>query len=178
MRKDGVSQAKSSFLGIVKDTSFIMSKIMTNDTLLKLIYYNSRDWDKQPCLSAAQKKELIENKQISNIPRIAVDREKKTYVRVSFDDFMPNATNPYFRDSVVEIKIICHFDDWDLDNYDLRPYRIAGEIDAMLDGQHLSGIGKLAFINATQDIYDSEYGGLTLQYLAIRGAEDELNPLV
>jgi hypothetical protein len=48
----------------------------------------------------------------------------------------------------------------------------------MLDGDHLTGIGELTFIGANQDIYDNEYGGLTLRYLAIRGTEDEVNSLV
>jgi hypothetical protein len=29
---------------------------------------------------------------------------------------------------------MCHFSDWDLGNFELRPYRIAGELDSMLDG--------------------------------------------
>ena len=61
-------------------------------------------------------------------------KDKKNYLRITFDDFTPNATNTFYRDHVLEIKIICHFDDWDLDNFELRPYRIAGEIDSMLDG--------------------------------------------
>jgi hypothetical protein len=55
-------------------------------------------------------------------------------VRITYDSFTPNASNPYYRDHVVEIKIICHFANWDLGDYELRPYRIAGEIDSMLDG--------------------------------------------
>jgi len=60
---------------------------------------------------------------------------------------------------------------------DLRPYRIAGEIDSMLDGARLSGIGQLLFIDADQDVYDREFGGVTLRYLAVRGHEDDVNPL-
>ena len=178
MRKDGVTFPKSSFLGMVKDTSLIMNKILSNKNLLKLIYYTTADWEKQPDLNGEEIKSLLSNKQISNVPKIEVDAEKMNYIRISFDDFTPNATNDFYRDSMVEIKIICHFEDWDLGDFELRPYRIAGEIDAMLNGQHLTGIGELTFIGANQDIYDNEYGGLTLRYLAIRGTEDEVNPLV
>ena len=178
MRKDGVTFSKSSFLGIAKDTSLIMNRILSNRKLLKLIYHTSRNWEKEPDLNSEQIKSLFDNKQISNIPKIEVDKEKMNYIRITFDDFTPNMTNPFYRDSVIEIKIICHFEDWDLDNFELRPYRIAGEIDSMLDGTHLTGIGELSFIGANQDVYDNEYGGLTLRYLAIRGTEDKANPLV
>jgi len=120
---------------------------------------------------------MFENGQISNIPKIKIDKDDKTYLRVTFDSFTPNAENTFYRDHIVEIKIICHFDNWNLGNYELRPYRIAGEIDAMLDGEHLTGIGLLNFMSANQDVYDSEFGGVTLQYLAIRGDEDRKHPL-
>ena len=121
MRKDGVTFPKSSFLGMVKDTSLIMNKILSNKNLLKLIYYTTADWEKQPDLNGEEIKSLLSNKQISNVPKIEVDAERMNYIRISFDDFTPNATNDFYRDSMVEIKIICHFVDWDLGDFELRP---------------------------------------------------------
>lgn len=180
MKKNTYEFPKSSFLGMAKDTSLIINKIIGNKKVLRLIYYNSPDcldWGSDKDLTSEQIKELFETRQISHIPQVQIDKEKKSYLRVTFDDFTPNMTNPFYRDHIVEIKIICHFDDWSLKDFELRPYRIAGEIDSMLDGQHLTGIGELNFLGASQDIYDNEYGGITLRYLAIRGHEDEVNPL-
>lgn len=162
---------------MAKDTSLIMQKILSNKRVLRLLYYTSPDCleKTKSDLTSEQIKEMFTSKQISNVPKVKIDADKKTYLRVTFDSFTPNGTNTFYRDHIVEIKIICHFDDWDLKDFELRPYRIAGEIDAMLDKQHLTGIGELTFISADQDIYDEEYGGVTLRYLAIRGHEDE-NP--
>ena len=102
---------------------------------------------------------------------------KRNYLRITFDSFTQNATNDFYRDHVVEVRIVCHFDTWNLLDFDQRPYRLAGEIDAMLANQRLSGIGLLTFLGADQDVYNIEYGGLTLRYLAIRGEEDRKNPL-
>lgn len=165
---------------MAKDTSLIIEKILSNKKVLRLLYYTSPDclkWKSDKDLTSAQIKELFETKQISNVPKVKIDKDKRTYLRVTFDSFTPNATNTFYRDHIVEIKIICHFDDWDLNDFELRPYRIAGEIDSMLDGQHLTGIGELNFLGADQNIYDEEYGGVTLRYLAIRGHEDDINPL-
>lgn len=171
--------SKSSFLGMAKDTSLIMNKILDNKTVLRLLYYNDPDiLEKKKEVTSAQVKEMFDTKQISNIPKVKVDKEKKSYLRVTFDSFTPNTENTFYRDHIVEIKIICHFDDWGLTNYELRPYRIAGEIDSLLNAKHLTGIGELTFLGADQDIYDDEYGGVTLRYLAIRGNEDKVRPLV
>ena len=177
MKKDFYEFPKSSFLGMSKDTALIMDKILGNKQVLKLLYYNTPNWKQQPDLTSAQIKELFKKQIISNIPKIQVNQEKQSYLRIAYDSFTPNQTNPVYRDHLVEIKIICHFEDWDLNDFELRPYRIAGELDSMLDGQHLTGIGELTFIGADQDVYDDEYGGITLRYLAIRGNEDKVNPL-
>lgn len=168
---------KSSFLGMSKDTSLIVDKILSNENVLKLLYYTSKDWSEKPNLTKEQIKSLFDNKQIDTIPKLLIDPEKYNYLRITFDAFTPNATNTFYRDHIVEIKLVCHFDNWHLDGYELRPYRLAGEIDAMLDQQKLTGIGELNFIGADQDIYDNEFAGVTLRYLAIRGHEDDINPL-
>lgn len=178
MKKNQYEYPKSSFLGMAKDTSLIINKILSNKNVLKLLYYTTADWQSKPDLTSAQLKSLFENKQISNIPKVEVDREKMNYLRITYDAFTPNSTNTFYRDHIVEIKIICHFEDWDINDFELRPYRIAGELDSMLAGQHLTGIGQLEFIGADQDVYDDEFGGVTLRYLAIRGNEDKVGELV
>lgn len=177
MKKNQYEYPKSSFLGMAKDTSLIINKILSNKLVLKLLYYTTADWQSKPDLTSEQIKSLFENKQISNIPKVIVDKEKANYLRITYDAFTPNATNTFYRDHIIEIKIICHFEDWDINDFELRPYRIAGELDSMLDGQHLTGIGQLTFIGADQDVYDDEFGGVTLRYLAIRGNEDKVGEL-
>lgn len=62
----------------------------------------------------------------------------------------------------------------------LRPYRIAAEIDSMFDKKHLTGIGVLQFLGASQIVLNDEFAGLTLMYSAIHGEEDKKkqpNPL-
>lgn len=180
MKHQSYQYPKSSFLGMAKDTSLIMEKILSNKKVLRLLYYTSPDclkWGPDKDLTPAQIKELFANKQISNVPNITVDKDFQSYLRVTFDAFTPNQSNTFYRDHIVCIKIVCHISNWNLGDFELRPYRIAGEIDAMLQGQHLTGIGLLEFLSADQNIYDNEYAGVTLRYLAIRGNEDKVHPL-
>jgi hypothetical protein len=97
-----------------------------------------------------------------------------SYVIISFDNFTPSG-NPEFRDNIISFDIICHFDQWQLKDFQLRPYRIAAEIDTMFNDKRLTGIGKLNFLGANQLILNDEFAGISLMYAATHGEEDKKN---
>lgn len=177
MKKDTYIYPKSSLLGMPKDAALIMDRITSNQNVLKLLYYSSRDWKDKPDVTGPMLKEMFETKQISSVPKIKIDKPEKTYLRLIYGSVVRNATNPKYRDNTFGIDIICHYDNWDLGNFEERPYRIAGEIDSMLDKIHLTGIGELEFVSVVPYIYDEEFAGVTLTYLAVRGHEDQVNPI-
>ena len=172
MKVNTYTYPKSSFLSMEKDMEIITSKMMKNERLKKLLYYNTKDCLNRPDLTDEQNIELF-GKNIKLVPKLYVDGSVQNYIIVSFDNFTKNATNPEFRDNIIEFDIICHFDQWQLKDFQLRPYRIAAEIDSVFDGQHLTGIGELEFLGANQMILTDEYAGLCLMYAAIHGEEDK-----
>lgn len=177
MRRQIIKPPKSSFLGIPKDMSIIIDRILSNQNVLKLLEYNVKDWQSQPDVTGEQIKRMFDTEQISNIPRIKIDKERKTYLRLTMGTTIPNAKNPHYRDNTFGIDIISHYDDWNIGNFDTRPLRIAGEIDSMLDETHLTGIGVLHFVNQSPTIYNNEYAGVSLTYLAVRGDDDKVQPV-
>ena len=106
------------------------------------------------------------------VPKVPVDESVVNYVIINFDNFTPNRTNPEFRDNLITFDILCNFDNWRLQDFQLRPYRIAAEIDTMFEGRKLTGIGKLEFMGASQLIINEKIGGISLIYQAIHGGED------
>ena len=58
-------------------------------------------------------------------------------------------------------------------DFELRPIKIAAEIDSMFNGKHLTGIGNLEFIGAAQTVLTDEYAAICLIYQAIHGEEDK-----
>ena len=84
---------------------------------------------------------------IKIVPKLYIDGSVLNYILINFDNFTPSE-NPEFRDNTIEFDIICHFDQWKLKDFQLRPYRIAAELDSMLDKKHLTGIGQINFIGA------------------------------
>ena len=163
---------KSSFLSLEKDMEIITSTMMKNERLKKLLYYNTKNCMDKPKLTEQQNIELF-GKNIKLVPKLYVDGSVQNYIIVSFDNFTKNATNPEFRDNIIEFDIICHFDQWQLQDFALRPYKIAAEIDSMFNNKHLTGIGELQFLGANQMILTDEYAGLCLMYQAIHGEEDK-----
>ena len=171
MKIDGLNIPKSSFLSMEKDTGIIIDKMFKNERLKRLLYYNSRDALRKPNITEDQSLELI-NKNIKIVPKLYVDGSVLSYIIINFDKFIPSE-NPEFRDNIIEFDIICHFDQWQLEDFALRPYKIAAEIDSMFNNTHLTGIGELQFIGATQTVLTDEFAGLCLLYEATLGGEDK-----
>ena len=172
MKIEGFVRPKSSFLNVEKDMGIITSEMLKNERLKKLLYYTTADALKRPNLTQEESQGLFPTN-IKMVPKLYVDGSVLNYIIVSFDNFIPNRTNPEFRDNVIEFDIICHFDQWQMDDFKLRPYRIAAEIDSMFDKTHLTGIGLLEFAGGSQIILTDEYAGFCLLYRAVHGEEDK-----
>ena len=164
---------RSSFLSTEKDMSILVDLFLKNERLKKLLYYTTKDCLSQPNVSDKETSKMF-GKNIKIVPKLYVDGSVLNYIIISFDNFTPSG-NPEFRDNIVEFDIICHFDQWNLKDFQLRPYKIAAEIDSMIDGKSLTGIGELEFLGGNQMILTDEYAGLCLMYRAVHGGEDKRN---
>lgn len=172
------SLPKSSFLSVDKDMAILVEHFLKNDRLLKLLFYDTPNALAQQSLTQEQKQSML-NRQIKIIPKLKVDQPEFCYVVISFDNFVANTTNPEFRDNIISFDIICHFDQWSLGDYALRPYKIAAEIDSMFNNKKLTGIGTIHFLGANQIILSDELAGVALMYNTIHGykGEDSYSPL-
>ena len=171
MRIDGYHIPKSSFLSMEKDTGIIINEMLKNNRLKKLLYYTTNDAMEKPNLTEDQSLSLL-GTNIKIVPKLYVDGSVLNYILINFDNFIPSE-NPEFRDNTIQFDIICHFDQWNLKDYALRPYKIAGEIDSMFNLKKLTGIGYLEFMGATQIVLTDEFAGLCLMYRTVHGGEDE-----
>lgn len=164
-------QPKSSFLSTEKDLNLIISAMLKNERLKRLLHYTTRDALDRNNLTEDETLSLF-GKNIKLVPKLTVDGSVLNYIIISFDNFTPSG-NPEFRDNIIEFDIICHFDQWQLQDFALRPYKIAAEIDSMFNGKHLTGIGELNFLGANQIILTDEFAGICLMYSAVHGEEDK-----
>lgn len=179
---------KSSFLSCEKDQELIWKKLFIenrpySDLLKRLLVINTPD-----CLDTTnvQYKDIISKynvgrlrreKYLRVVPRMDIEEfsEVKSYITLTFDDFVPS-NNPQYRDSAISFMIICHFDEWELDDYKLRPFQIAGYIDGILNNAKLTGIGELNFLSASELPLNEHLGGVLLRYYATHSIEADKNP--
>ena len=164
-------QPKSSFLSNEKDMEIIIGKMLKNERLKRLLFYTTRDALDKPNITEDQSIELI-GKNIKTVPKLYVDKDVLNYVYITFDNFSPSE-NPEFRDNIIMFDVICHYDQWQLKDFALRPFKIAAEIDSMFNKSKLTGIGELQFLGATQENYSNEFAGICLIFAAVHGGEDK-----
>ena len=91
---------------------------------------------------------------------------------LDFDDFSPSE-NPRYRNCVISFTIISQLDYWELEDYQLRPWMIAGYVDGIMNDTRLSGIGKLQFLGAQQLVLNEYLGGVMLRYSASHSEADD-----
>ncbi len=171
MKVEGYKVPKSSFLSMEKDTGIIVNNILNNNRLKKLLYYTTNDALERDNLTEEQSLELLQNN-IKLVPKFYVDGSVLNYILINFDNFL-ESENPEFRDNTIAFDIVCHYDQWHLKDFALRPYKIAGEIDSMFNNKKLTGIGYLEFMGATQIVLTDEFAGLCLLYRTFHGEEDK-----
>lgn len=178
----------SSFLSCEKDLHTILRKLFIesqpySDDLKRLLVINTKD-----CLDnkdSAVYKQAISDMSLSALrekeyirlePKIKMyqHQEVKSYLVFSFDNFTPNKENPQFRDCTIHIDVLCHTDYWDLGKFRVRPLKICGYIDGILNKAKLSGIGTLLFLGCKEIVLGETLSGYTLTYSAVHGTDDVL----
>ena len=172
MKIESYSFPRSSFLAVEKDLNILINLFLKNERLKKLLYYDIPDALQQPNVPSNKAANMF-GTQIKIVPKLKVDQPEFCYIIISFDNFTQNMTNPEFRDNIVCFDIICHFNQWNLKDMQLRPYKIAAEIDSMINRKKLTGIGAVEFLGANQIILSDEFAGLTLMYQVIHGYDGE-----
>ena len=185
---DGTTNIKSTFLSCEKDAETIVRKLFVDsrpysDELKRLLLINTKD-----CLD--DRTNPVYNEKISNISlgdmidegyirmkpliKLGENEEVRSYICLSFDKFTPNANNTYYRDHIIEIDIIRKKKKWDLGNFRLRPLKIAGYIDGILDQAKLAGIGTLDFITCNEIVLSEDLAGYCLMYRTVNADDDKI----
>ena len=185
-----VVEPKSTFLSCEKDAETIVRKLFVeskpySDELKRLLLINTKDCLDDRTNPVYKEKiektsiaDLVDNQYIRMKPllKFGENEEVKSYLCISFDNFIPNGTNDHYRDHIIEIDILCHINQWDLGNFRIRPLKIAGYIDAILDESKLAGIGNIEFIGCNEMVLSEEIAGYCLMYRTVNAEDDMIPP--
>ena len=192
----------SSFFSCKQDIQTILKELFVksgqySDKLKRLLVVNNPD-----CLDKNNQdyQKLIDSKPLSVLrkegyvrtnPKIARKEFEniKSFILLTFDNFSSNSVDPKFLDCTVNFDIICYDDEWDLDDFQIRPIAIAGYIDGILnslsdnnkiDWQNrtsssrvkLSGMGEYYFLGLNLVVLNEDISMYTLSYRALHFTQD------
>ena len=121
----------------------IVSRLMANDDLVKLLYYTTKDPLNSPPLTKEQKQEEVFEKLIKIIPRIGPKEDAKSIISIRVVKASKIPGNTEFRAIKIAIEVFVPLTQWFIKDSNLRPFAILGQIEKSLDGKTINGLGKI-----------------------------------
>ena len=122
----------------------VVSRLMANDDLVKLLYYTNKDPYTGAALGTEEKQKSVFEKLIKIVPRVIEDDDNKSIVVVYVGAGRKNPTNSEFKTVEFVIDVIVPLDQWVIKDSNLRPFAILGEIQNSLEGKTINGLGEIS----------------------------------
>ena len=121
----------------------IITRLQTNQNLLKLVYYTSKDPLNEEDLTEEQIKTEVYNKLIKIVPRIGYKETAQSMISMRVVRGRNNPENGEFRDFEIDIEVFVPLTQWFIKDSNLRPFAIMGEIHKSLNNKIINGLGKM-----------------------------------
>lgn len=121
----------------------IMTRLMSDQTLIKLLYYTGKDPYSEEDLTQEQIKNEIYEKHIKVVPRIGSIETAQSLVTIRVVRGTSNDGNDEFRNFQFAIEVFVPLTQWYIKDSNLRPFAIMGEIHKCLNNKTISGLGKM-----------------------------------
>lgn len=127
-----------------KNLQKIINRLMANDNLVNLLYYEGRDPLGEEKLTQDIKNREIFNKLIKVIPHYQEDENNKSVLIAYIQSGNKISGNSEFKTVRITIDIIVPLECWMIKDSNLRPFAILGEVQNSLEGKTINGLGKIA----------------------------------
>ena len=121
----------------------IMTRLFTNQRLLKLLYYTDKDPYSQPDLTQEQIKTEIYEKLIKITPRVGPKETAHSIIVLKVARGATDSGNSEFRNIQIDIESFVPLTQWIIKDDNLRPFAIMGEVQKSLNGKTINGLGKM-----------------------------------
>ena len=122
----------------------IVKRLLANDDLVKLLYYEQDDPLSQSALSTQQKNQEIFEKLIKTVPRVGTKDTAKSVIVVYVQRANKLSGNKEFRNIRILVDVIVPLTQWYIRDTNFRPFAILGQIQSSLDGKTINGLGKIS----------------------------------
>ena len=106
----------------------IVKRLLANDELVKLLYYEQDDPMGQPALSAEAKEQEVFEKLIKTVPRVGTKDTAKSVIVVYVQKAGKLSGNKEFRNVRILVDVIVPLTQWYIRDTNFRPFAILGQI--------------------------------------------------
>ena len=142
----------------------IITRLMANDELVKLLYYTDKDPLNGANLTQEEKKSLVYEKLIKIVPKVGVKDTSNSVVVVRVASGRTNSENSEFRNVDIVVEVFVPLTQWIIKDSNLRPFAILGQIQKSLNDKTINGLGKmrggdfeLSYLTEELSCYVQEY---------------------
>ena len=122
----------------------IVNRLMANEDLVKLLYYENDDPLSFSSLNKEEKQQEVFEKLIKTVPRVGTKDTAKSVVVVYIQRAAKIPGNKEFKNVKILVDIIVPLTQWYIKDTNLRPFAILGKIQESLDGKTINGLGKIS----------------------------------
>lgn len=161
--KDRVRNCKDIGINLQR----IMQRLMSNDDLVKLLYYTDKDPLSNQNLTEEQKEKEIFEKLIKIVPRIGPKETAQSIVAIRVVSGVKNRENTEFKDVTISIEVFVPLTQWIIKGTNLRPFAILGEIEKSLNGKVVEGLGRMKGGDFELNFITDEISNYTQEFLII-----------
>ena len=121
----------------------IIKRLMANDELVNLLYYEDESRLGRPSLSAEVKQREIFEKLIKTVPRVGTKDTAKSVIVVYVQRAGKIPGNKEFKNVKILVDVIVPLTQWYIKDANLRPFAILGRVQESLDDKTINGLGKM-----------------------------------
>ena len=122
----------------------IVKRLLANDDLVKLLYYEQDDPMGQPALNTEMKEREVFEKLIKTVPRVGTKDTAKSVIVVYVQKAGKLSGNKEFRNVRILVDVIVPLTQWYIRDTNFRPFAILGQIQSSLDDKTVNGLGKIS----------------------------------
>ena len=121
----------------------IIKRLIANDELVNLLYYEDENPLGQSALSTEVKQKEIFEKLIKTVPRVGTKDTAKSVIVVYVQRASKTPGNKEFKNVRILVDVIVPLTQWYIQDTNLRPFAILGRIQESLDDKTINGLGKI-----------------------------------
>ena len=145
----------------------IISRLLANQNLLKLLYYTGKDPLAGENLTESQVENEIYEKLVKIVPRVGPKETANSLISLRVVRGRINEENNQILNLVLHIEVFVPMTQWFIKNSNLRPFAIMSEIQESLNNKVVNGLGRIQGGNFSLNFLTDEISCYEMEFQII-----------